>query len=455
MSASRLVLVLGLAACNDFEGLSRGHDGGPPPLPVHCSSGVLDEDESDVDCGGACLPCELNQACRSSTDCRTRTCLGAGCGLASGPPGWIHVTDLAPARLGFSLVAGVDGRIYVLGGQQSFLHTVGDPFPVPAVYDAEAGTWEELPAMVPRRAGAGAALGADGRIYFAGGSQSDGKAVTDLDIYDPSTKTWLKGPPMGSARVGFALAPVGAGLIALGGVTSDLIAAMKQDLELLPTLQASWSTQAVPAALQVRDTAALPLENTLFVLGGSAQVGGGVGIAATHTYALGEWHDAPALGTPRTRHGAAIGSDGRVYALGASNVLTVEAYDRQRWTEVAPLPPDYLQPSAARGSDGRLYAMAAGGLGNPLAAYGPVLALSARSIAAGAVLTVQGTNFATRAAVKLSWDDATSAIATGQTDDQGRLSPVSVPVPGTPGRHRLYAEDDRSRYRVSAPCTVE
>jgi hypothetical protein len=50
----------------------------PPPLrdsappqdaPRSCFDNVKDGDESDVDCGGSCPPCGLDQACRSSADC--------------------------------------------------------------------------------------------------------------------------------------------------------------------------------------------------------------------------------------------------------------------------------------------------------------------------------------------------------------------------------------------------
>lgn len=39
-----------------------------------CTNGVLDGDESDVDCGGSCPPCDDGQICNASTDCESMTC---------------------------------------------------------------------------------------------------------------------------------------------------------------------------------------------------------------------------------------------------------------------------------------------------------------------------------------------------------------------------------------------
>jgi hypothetical protein len=47
---------------------------GTGPAPEHCNNGVQDEDESDVDCGGSCEPCDDGQTCFISPDCRSLQC---------------------------------------------------------------------------------------------------------------------------------------------------------------------------------------------------------------------------------------------------------------------------------------------------------------------------------------------------------------------------------------------
>jgi len=44
-------------------------EGGPG-----CMNGVLDGDESDVDCGGSCPPCDDGQICHQSPDCESMIC---------------------------------------------------------------------------------------------------------------------------------------------------------------------------------------------------------------------------------------------------------------------------------------------------------------------------------------------------------------------------------------------
>ena len=45
-------------------------EGGPG-----CMNGMLDGDESDVDCGGSCPPCEDGKICHTSPDCQSMMCL--------------------------------------------------------------------------------------------------------------------------------------------------------------------------------------------------------------------------------------------------------------------------------------------------------------------------------------------------------------------------------------------
>lgn len=55
---------------NEFDGGSR---------PAECANAVLDNDESDIDCGGPCLPCALSDMCRTSLDCVSGVCTEAVC----------------------------------------------------------------------------------------------------------------------------------------------------------------------------------------------------------------------------------------------------------------------------------------------------------------------------------------------------------------------------------------
>lgn len=59
-------------------------------IPQTCVNDALDGDESDVDCGGSCLPCGNGQACNGADDCETRYCdAGDGAGGGGGTGGGV------------------------------------------------------------------------------------------------------------------------------------------------------------------------------------------------------------------------------------------------------------------------------------------------------------------------------------------------------------------------------
>jgi hypothetical protein len=58
----------------------------PPPaaIPVTCSDGIQNGNESDVDCGGPdCLRCGFGQRCASQSDCATALCVNNVCQVCS------------------------------------------------------------------------------------------------------------------------------------------------------------------------------------------------------------------------------------------------------------------------------------------------------------------------------------------------------------------------------------
>ncbi len=49
------------------------------PAEPNCTDGLLNQDESDVDCGGPCVPCDNNKACMTSEDCLSTICQNQIC----------------------------------------------------------------------------------------------------------------------------------------------------------------------------------------------------------------------------------------------------------------------------------------------------------------------------------------------------------------------------------------
>jgi hypothetical protein len=54
--------------------MDAGDADGTAGTPDHCDNGVQDGDESDVDCGGSCEPCDDGQTCYVSPDCKSLQC---------------------------------------------------------------------------------------------------------------------------------------------------------------------------------------------------------------------------------------------------------------------------------------------------------------------------------------------------------------------------------------------
>jgi hypothetical protein len=67
----------------DGDGETGDGDGdtgdGDTGEPANCSNGILDGDETDVDCGGSCAPCEDGLSCVEQTDCVSQVCQDLAC----------------------------------------------------------------------------------------------------------------------------------------------------------------------------------------------------------------------------------------------------------------------------------------------------------------------------------------------------------------------------------------
>ncbi len=137
---------------------------------------------------------------------------------------WLQLAPL-PMQDGYvNGTLGNDGKIYVIGGQNS--ERAGRLF----AYDPSADQWEQLPRVPLRRRrifAPGVVTTADGRILVIGGYVKYG-TTPDLssrstEIYSPATGTWKGGPLLNEPR-GFMGATRGAdGVIyVIGGEVKDV-----------------------------------------------------------------------------------------------------------------------------------------------------------------------------------------------------------------------------------------
>ena len=68
-------------------GAPEGGGGGGGSMSASCTDGVMNGDESAIDCGGSCVACALNVACRSAIDCASGLCRQSLCATPSNPCG--------------------------------------------------------------------------------------------------------------------------------------------------------------------------------------------------------------------------------------------------------------------------------------------------------------------------------------------------------------------------------
>jgi N-acetylneuraminic acid mutarotase len=154
--------------------------------------------------------------------------------------GAVRVAALLPIGLYRPGVAtGPDGRIYVIGG-------VAEGRPPQAtnsveVYSPATNRWSSGAPLPEARAGLSAVTGTDGRIYAIGGSPEPTGVTTlsgaappalgTVEMYDPHTNRWSRGPSLRVPRYDLAavMAPDGK-IYAIGGANSNAV----ETLQVLP-----------------------------------------------------------------------------------------------------------------------------------------------------------------------------------------------------------------------------
>lgn len=270
---------------------------------------------------------------------------------------WIAIPSMhAPARYGVSVAAGLDGRIYVVGGGTDCC-SLGHA----EAFDPATNTWTILPSMPTPRAAASAVM-AGGRLYVIGGSS--GAMLTTVEVYDPSTNSWGNNVAQLPVARSFAGAGVGAdGRIYLVGGLDEASPAPGKFSNRLDTYDPGtdqWTSG--PPSLHRREALGVTAgaDGRIYALGGAPGFGLPAATAEVYDPATNAWSELPAMMNARRALGAATGADGRIYAIGGGNseaLRSVEVYDplTDTWSPGPDLMRRRWSLGAARGGDGRIY----------------------------------------------------------------------------------------------------
>ena len=110
---------------------------------------------------------------------------------------WRRVRSM-PVALNHPAAAAYRGDVYVVGGYTGRGDLRGE---VSSLYRYDPGRdrWSRLPDAPTRRAALAVGV-IGGRLYAAGGANSDEGALRRLEVYDFAARRWSQGPDMGFAR---------------------------------------------------------------------------------------------------------------------------------------------------------------------------------------------------------------------------------------------------------------
>ncbi len=192
-----------------------------------------------------------------------------------------------------------DGRIVAVGGLTADGAALADVH----VYDREADTWTEAPALpVALHHTAVEVLGE--RVYVVGGySIQDGAWVAEAAVWSlgPAESAWREEPSLATARGALAVASTGERLVALGGV--DRAGGVLTSTEVLEPGAAAWEPgPSLTTAREHLDATAVGDE--VYAIAGRAG-GFDTNRASVEVLRDGDWVEAPALAHSRGGIGAA------------------------------------------------------------------------------------------------------------------------------------------------------
>lgn len=192
-------------------------------------------------------------------------------------PLWLTSGLMNEARDSATAILLDSGKVLVAGGsRETRLNSSGQTdFAIPAtgeLYDPATNAWSKTPVMVQPRFNHTATRLRDGRVLFAGGMAAQlgpsNMALSDAEVYDPTTNVFQSVAPMHQARRYHAASPLSDGrVLVVGGTSSntDLASAEIYD----PTSN-TWSTAAALSQPRLRSTASLLANGKVLVAGGGS-----------------------------------------------------------------------------------------------------------------------------------------------------------------------------------------
>jgi N-acetylneuraminic acid mutarotase len=231
---------------------------------------------------------------------------------------WASVASMPTPRFGAAAVAGPDGMIYVIGGDNGSTA----PLAVVEAYAPSTRTWSSIPPLPTARRNLAATLGPDGRIYAIGG-YADSGATAVVEAYTFSTKTWAPVTSMLTARGDLAVATMAGTIYAVAGWNN--VSPIATSESYLPSNNQWLSAPSLPTARS--GAAGIALNGRIYIAGG---YDGSAVVTTLSAYASGTWITLTNMTFAHNTEGIAVAQDGRIYVFGGTDAsgpsAIVEAY---------------------------------------------------------------------------------------------------------------------------------
>ena len=283
---------------------------------------------------------------------------------------WERITELPTKRWAFSSAV-VDDKIYIIGGTL-FENFRNGPWGLSTVeaYDPQTNTWQRLADMpMPREKPRAAVV--NGIIYVFGGfSRKKGaetKHPVHVDAYDPRTDTWTRKGDMPVSRIYFGLGVV-AGKVYLMGGNEGLDLALEQRMDRVDVYDPATDTWLKGPPKMPTRRAYFDVEvvsNRIYVIGGSGwpPAGWGPHLTVIEEYdpISVQWRkEMDMLGARFSFASVVVEND--IYLIGGfsfadkRDLATVDVYNPQKeaWRNIPQLPTS-MMPFSAAAVNGKIY----------------------------------------------------------------------------------------------------
>jgi len=233
---------------------------------------------------------------------------------------WIG--DLSEPRHSAAAAAGLDDKIYMIGGFDSGWNIMSSVL----IFDPVTGETSYGASMPTGVWGAAAVRVANGSLLVFGGYSSLG-TIQGVQIYDPVADSWSIGPVMPKALYWVA-ACVGADsrVYVFGGVEST--GDPGNSTMILNTVSNSWSYGDDLLTPRWGSSAVLIPSGSMMLIGGATSAGAH-NVVETYDPVADSWSSGENLSNTRTVGGAVAARNGQVYYFGGQYYPYVWSYDSE------------------------------------------------------------------------------------------------------------------------------